>query len=388
MLALALAAIFGCDRERAERHGEGVAAPERAADPVGTAVATILASATKDDADDTDGLVTALAALGEPAIAPLARALDAEPQETVRLVAVEALAKALATGARPAADALLGGLDDPSEEVRLRVVQKLGELRERTAVQPLLALYRRDEDAQVRYECLTSLGLIGDPAAAEPLVAETRSDDPYVRMWAMDALCQMRDERAPSLAASLLNDPSPYVREQVVRSCARAFDTPEGHRALVDFALSSPEFQASVAARATLAGYVRAGSAGTADAIRGEALAALSGPRSLRAALLLGDLGDKAGTDRLIEALGDPDYWVRHHAAFLLARIGEPRAVPALIRALEDHVELVAMTAYSSLRAFAEGGDKRAAKALEGYKGRRPTGQVRHGSGTPAPGHP
>lgn len=357
--AIVLASAAGC-------HGN---------DPVGAAVDRLLASAAvKEDAGDTDAIVAALVALGEPAVPHLARALG-DSRENVRLVAVGALGRVRGDAA---VDALLGGLADRSDTVRLEVVRKLGEMRARKAVPALLDRYRKDEDDQVRYECLTSLGLIGDRAAVGLLVQETSNPDQYVRMWAMDALCTMQDEHAPTLALTLMGDTSRYVREQVMRSCGGALDTPDGHRMLIEFALANPEFEATVWARRNLQSYVKAHGDAMAETIRSTALAELHGPRGLRAALLLGDLGDEAATDRLIEALQDPDAWVRHHAAFLLARIGEPRAVPGLIGALGDEVELVAVTAYTSLQEFADRGDDRAKKALESYKGRRPTARVAH----------
>ena len=338
------------------------------------AVAKLLASASgpqgADDADD-DAVVTAIAALGAPAVPRLKRAL-ADANESTRLVAIEALAKIGGQGA----EALIGALADPSDSVRLAAVQRLGELREPKAAAALLDRYGREEDDQVRYESLTTLGLIGDRAAVPLLVSETKSDDPYARMWALDALCEMKDGHAPSLANALLQDPDANVRQQVVRSCSHAFDTPEGHRALIDFALTTPDFQASVWARRNLLNYVqRSGPNGTdvADQVRTTAREALNGPGSLRAALLLGDLADKAATDRLLEALHDPDMWVRHHAAYLLSRIGDRRAVPALAEALRDPVELVSVTAYSSLQWFAKDGDARAQEAIAGYTGKKTT---------------
>jgi hypothetical protein len=173
----------------------------------------------------------------------------------------------------------------------------------------------------------------------------------------------------------LLRDPDARVREQVVRSCSHVFDTPEGHRALIDLALTTPDFQASVWARRSLMSYMQSGPNGTdvADQVRTTAREALSGPQGLRAALLLGDLGDKVAIDRLLDALHDPDSWVRHHAAYLLSRIGDRRAVPALAEALHDPVELVAVTAYSSLQWFAKDGDARAQRAIAGYTGKKTT---------------
>ena len=386
-LGLLLCLLVGCHAEpggetppsgSVGKADEAVAPPGAQGDPVGKAVTSLLDSAAKQDPAELDPAVDALAALGPPAIRHLAARLR-DANEDVRGVVVEALGK---IGGGDAAPALLAALSDESPGIREKAVEKLGELRVRSAVKPLLDQYHRDDNPQVRYECLTSLGLIGDPAAADLLLEETRSEDRYVRMWATDALCEMGDEHAAPIALGLLHDPDRYVREQVVRSCVRAFDTAEGHQALIELALSG-DFQISVWARRDLHGYAAGGSGATevAEKIRAAARQALEGDQAVRGALLLGDLGDPAATDRLIEAVRDPDQWVRHHAAFLLGRMGEPRAVPALIEALGDRVELVSLTARQALQEFAQRGDARAQEAIKKDTGGKPDAEAPRAQG-------
>jgi len=370
-LGLLLCLLAGCQAEptgEAPRSDAGAKTDQTstradAQDSVGKAVANLLASAAKRDPAELDPLVDALAALGPAAIPHLVDAGLRDPNEDVRGAVVEALGK---IGGEDAGPALLAALKDENSDIRQKAVEQLGELRVKSAAKPLLDQYQRDKDPQVRYECLTSLGLIGDPVAADLLLKETRSEDPYVRMWAADGLCEMGDQHASAVALALLHDPDRYVREQVLRSCVRALDTPEGHQALIAMALSD-DFQISVWVRRDLHSYVESGGGKTevADTIRAAALRALQGDQAVRGALLLGDLADPVATDRLIEALHDPDQWVRHHAAFLLGRIGEGRAVPPLIEALGDPVPLVSATARQALQEFAKRGDTRAAEAIK-----------------------
>jgi HEAT repeat protein len=319
------------------------------------------------DEDTRDDATAALTALGETAIPQLAAALghaDADARIAV-LDVLEAIAGPRTT------EILLTALDDSDEDVRLRAVEVLGVTRDRHAVQPLIERYAKDDDDQVRYEILTTLGLLGDPAAADLLVEETADSDRYVRMWAMDALCTMRDPRSPRLAVVLLRDPDPFVRRQVLSSCPAALDDEAGHAALIETALAAADFDEAVRARRNLQRYL----AQSRDAeklrhrIRAAALAALPGERPTNAAFLLADADDPAGIRVLIDAIGSPDHFVRHHAAYYLGRLGGPDAVTALVEALDDEQPLVAATAHDALLGLAERGDAQAKEAVARYKG-------------------
>jgi HEAT repeat protein len=321
------------------------------------------------DPDDADA-GAALAALGSVGI-PTLRTAMGHPDPDVRIALVNVL-EAVATD--DAVDPLLRTLDDTDENVRVEAVEALGVVKNRRAVLPMLARYPRENDAQVRYEILTTLGLIGDPAAVALLDTETRSRDPYARMWAMSALCALRERSAARLVIAMIRDPELYVRRHVLSSCGVALDSTEGHAALIETALTAVNFDEAVRARRNLQGYLQRGASVTdlQRRIRAAALAALQGAQQPeRAALLLADIGDPAGADALIAALEHLDPFVRHHAAYELGRLGDARAVPGLIKALSDSYELVAATAHDALLVFADGNDERARAAVAGYAGPR-----------------
>ena len=359
MAIIGLCLLPACSAGRGRR--TPAAAPS---DAVDTAVANLLHSAGSDD-----DRATAVAAMGDAALPQLSKTLE-DPNENVRLVAVAALSK---MHGADAVDVLLDALGDTSSDVRVSAVEGLGGLGDRRAVQPLLEQYAKDANPQVRYECLTSLGLIGDPSTVDFLVKGTSDTDPFVRLWAMDALCQMSDPHAQERAPILVRDPVPAVRDQVIHVCGDAFNTPEGRRTLIDVAINAPDFPTTVWARRHLTGFVEQGPEGPqlADQIRAAALPALKGPNAVGAAMLLGDLGDRAATERLIAALRDPNFLVRHHAALLLAKVRDRRAVPALIVTLNDPVEIVSASAYNTLQWYADDGDPRARAAVANYKGKK-----------------
>lgn len=371
VLILTAGALTGCHL----RSGPGPAASSLAAAPsaeVSAAISNLLrsaAAAEEGDANELEGKLAAIAAFGDPAIAPLAAGL-ADPDEKVRLAAVQALAK-IDTPA--VVDPLLTALKDESSDVRTDAVRALGQRRDRRAVPALLRQAQEDDTNSVRYDCLTSLGMIGDPAAVPLLLEGTRDDDPYVRMWSMSALCDMHHEQAPELAPTLVRDANVYVRRQVVAGCEQALDTPGGHQALIDVALSD-DFQTSLLAGRALGNYrqKRPGDAELTEHMRQAGRSGLTNPtQAANAALLLGDLRDPAAVNGLIKALRDPNYFTRALAARKLGDIGDRRAVPALIKALSDPQDLVAGVGYIALQRLAADGDAQAQEAVRNFKGRK-----------------
>src|SRR5690606_640655 len=71
-----------------------------------------------------------------------------------------------------------------------------------------------------------------------------------------------------------------------------------------------------------------------------------------RAAIeILNTCRDKRAVDHLIEATADPDWWVSERAADALAELGDPKAVPAILKMLarNDRSLPVALTALGKL---------------------------------------
>jgi len=371
VLVLGLAALGGC----ALRAGNG-RPTQSSTEVIANVHKLLLAAAAAQDKDDSGKLEAALAELGElgeTAIPPLSTALS-DPDENIRLSAVQALAKINTPGV---VDPLLTALKDDSPQVRGEAVRTLGERHVQRAVQPLLQLCQTDDTPSVRYDCLTSLGQIGDPAARPLLLDGTHDDDRYVRMWSMTALCDMRDAQAADLAPVLARDREVYVRRQVLVGCEQALDTPHGHAVLIEIALTDDLATSSLAQR-NLGNYRQQGPGSEAltEEIRRAGRASLKkSPRSVNAALLLGEIGDSAAVDALIAALQSTNFVVRGLAAQDLGNIGDRRAVPALIKALSDPQPQVVAFAYVALRRFAQDGDARAKTAvetLEKKKGIRP----------------
>jgi cellulose synthase operon protein C len=265
------------------------------------------------------------------AMAGLGRALG-DPDADLRAAA----ATALAAMGKPGAAVLLAHLDDPAPQVRERVVAGLGEIRDPSAVVPLIGKIQ-DGQASVRRAVTRALGQLGDARASAALVLAVRDADESVRKSAVDALGRLGSaEAVPALVALVRDDTSAIVRTAAVRALARiqagaAVDALVGvlgdpglgslaEQSLLDvgsFALSALErCVESPTNRASVAGCVRV--LARIGPNRGLPLirdAWHKGAVSAEVALeALGELGDPRALPLVLERLGDPEPRVRRAA--------------------------------------------------------------------------
>jgi HEAT repeat protein len=63
---------------------------------------------------------------------------------------------------------LIDGLTSRSRDTRLGIIEALGEIKDRSAVDPLIRLLK-DRDIEIRWEAALALGEIGDTRAVQPL---------------------------------------------------------------------------------------------------------------------------------------------------------------------------------------------------------------------------
>ncbi len=84
-------------------------------------------------------------------------------------------------------DSLLLALKTRNKDIRLGVIEALGQIRDTRAVAPLI-ISLSDPDNEIRWEAALALGEIGDAAALDPLVYTLKDNDRYVRYGAALAL--------------------------------------------------------------------------------------------------------------------------------------------------------------------------------------------------------
>jgi HEAT repeat protein len=339
---------------------------DEASGPLARTVERLVEKLRADPEDETSQ--AGLIALRESALPGVVALMSAQIPE-IRLAGI-AIAREIPGTA--SLEILIVALDDANEDVRLVAVEALGERGESEATPALLHRYPSEDDNQVRYEILTSLGTIGDPRAIPTLHAGLGDSDRYIRMWSMDALCTMKVPDAPTRALALLDDPETYVRQQVLLSCKRALGHSDASTRLVQIAIEADSLEEVGRARNILRAQATSGSGDRMKTeILEQAIPALNGENATAAGLLLAELGDRRAVPALIEATRDPNPMIRHNSAHLLGLLADPRGVPPLTALLNDDSEMVSATAYDALLVFVDQGDPDAAQATESYTGKK-----------------
>jgi len=174
------------------------------------------------------------------------------------------------------------GHKDPG--VQYAAAEALGELREPSAVPPLMDLLAADRYSGVRWKAAEALARIGEPAVV-PLVGALHHPDEDVRWKAAIALGEIGDDRAIPHLIELLGDSDRFVQSRAAYTLGEF-----GTRA--------------------------------APLLR---LALANGPPAVRrgAALALQKIRDPAALGDLLRAAGDPDGSVRSAALEALMHHGE-----------------------------------------------------------------
>lgn len=84
-----------------------------------------------------------------------------------------------------------------------------------------------------------------------------------------------------------------------------------------------------------------------------------------RAALMLGKLGDPRAVDPLIRALDAPGFQTPLYAAQSLGKLGDPRAIEPLLRAIESHNDKMREAAREALDRLGYNGEPQGEKVGE-----------------------
>ncbi|MGH7185374.1 MAG: HEAT repeat domain-containing protein [Pseudomonadota bacterium] len=250
----------------------------------------------------------------------------------------------------------IAALGDEDWAVREDAAVALGGLRDKRAVEPLIAVLR-DSDRAVREASVAALTAIGEPAVeplgaclrdqnltvqesaaailasigdarvADELIAALTSADWVVRMHAAKALGRIGEARTIPALMPLLQDKVKAVREEVSGALARL--GPAAIPVLVE-ALTHEEWLARLHAVESL------GKTKSPDAVD-PLLRLLFNDRdsSLRedAVRALGDIGDARAVEFLLTAMKEPG--LRPLITEALGKIGDRRAVPALVAVVE-----------------------------------------------------
>jgi len=196
---------------------------------------------------------------------------------------------------RAAVEPLVAAMNDPVGEVRIRAARALGIIRGSASIRPLvLALTDPSRWSAIRVAEI----LIGTGAeAVEELLAAYDSLPHHARISALDVLGRIRSLKAAGLIRKALKDPSPDIRARAANALGHVGDP--GFAADLTDTLRDPEW-----------------------------------PVRAMAAKALGRVGGRSAIAALCEAIKDRQWWVRSNAAEALRLLG-PAGRDALVRMLD-----------------------------------------------------
>jgi len=198
-------------------------------------------------------------------------------------------------------------------------------LKERENVKGLIKALNYGSDYRIRRDAAKALGAIGDIHAAEPLITALNDDHSSVKWAVAMALGQIGEARAVEPLIDILNNKNYQVRKAAAMALGQIGDA----RAV------EPLISALGERKLWDKDHVGAEKAFI------KALVQINTP----------------AVDFLIAALDDENWHVRYHAAEVLGKIGDPRAVELLICALNNKLG-------SAAKALGQIGDARALKPL------------------------
>jgi HEAT repeat protein len=327
----------------------------------------ILLRALREDHRNPGVLNSALQVLalgGIDAIEPLAEFLN-DTDTDLRIYAAHALGD---QHDPRAVDVLVRALDDENSNVRYHAIESLGRLRAVDAVDAL-ARIATSGDFFLAFPALDALTIIGDSRIA-PRLAHLLEDE-MLRAPAIDALGKLGDEEMVIPLAALLNAQAApalvtaqafaalhnryerlYQEGAHIADLARERITREGVQNLLDAVDKTNG--AALSALALVLGWLEG------EAVE-RALMRLLGQPTVRKEVVeaLVRYGERV-TELLIEQLDHEEIETRKAAVIAISRIGDARAVPALVKAMAGDTELIIPAA----GALGKIGDRRAFEAL------------------------
>ena len=348
--------------------------------------------------------VTTFARLGDPSAVPSIINALKDSDSRVRSEAARTLG---VFNTSSATEALISALRDPSADVRVEATISLGHQKDSRGLAPLTSLLT-DRDARVSLAAAESLARLQDPRATRVLIDSLSNPDWRVRSRATQVLARIAGEgsldQAVTPLTAALADKDPVVRyyaaEALVGIGAKAVpvlieafranresDRDRAARVLwhigapaVDPLIavlqdknSTPEMRAASARTLGMIGDKRAikaltlvlrderyfvrqqaafalGQMGDSAVVLLLEMAGSSAPSTREAAIeALGSTNSTRATDRVIEALTDPNANVRSAAARALGGTASDRAVQPLLQLLRDESSVLRGQAASSL---------------------------------------
>jgi len=287
-------------------------------------VAPLIDALKNRDSMVTYSVSAALQKVGAPAVPEMIAQLNSDNAEFVVLL-VENLGRIGDPKAVPPLCQLLS--QKGSYKIRMAVVKALGNFRDPRAIKPLIDVMK-DKFSAERHLAMEPLVKIG-ASSLEPLLAELKSDDPDVVRIAAAALVKIGDPRATeSLIELFKTTDSNAVRISLVAALGKI-----GDKRAIPALLEALSDELPVVRRLAATSLAKIGQPAVDELIK--VLKSADSPALCKSAtLVLGKIGDAKAVPPLITALEDSDDHVRIASAQALGRLDDKRAVIPLINLL------------------------------------------------------
>jgi HEAT repeat protein len=249
-----------------------------------------------------------------------------------------------------------------------------------TPVVPVLAEALRREPSAARVRVVEILSRLPGDARLPLLIDAARDADADVRAEALAALGTLRDARAQAAVEGALRDPDASVRHAAVQACAAVCEGGAALATLADLGVHDPALPNGLAAALAVQQVVAAGPPERAALVRHAvderarpAASAAAPLERARAALLVAALGDPAAVPALLAAAADATLpvHVRLPAIAALGTLGDAAVVPALGRLVTDAQTGIARQSDAALGRLADRRITGAADARLAYRGER-----------------
>jgi len=263
-------------------------------------------------------------------------------------------------GDRTALSHLMGAVDEEDENVRYEIISSIGDFRDRASIETLIKVLLNDPCAKIRAEAAYALGETGDKEALWSLIEATGDKDEKVREWTAYSLGKLKDKTATGKLILLMEEDScEKVRSNAAWALGSTGDM-EATEPLIKAMKndSSPRVRANAAYALGIIGEVWA-----VDPLIITLEEDKDDQVRANAAHALGQLQNYRAIESLLKTLEkDEDPLVRQQAAYALGWIDDREALEGLKKALKDPApEVRAWVAYS----LGELGDKNTIDLLQ-----------------------
>jgi len=303
------------------------------------------------------GLINALGERRDKAAVPALIKLVGDDDQTVKLAAIEALAR---IGDRTAAGLIAGASKGASRRVwRIAIVSYLllaDRLVEQDDRQGALKLYQNLLEAEDYVKCgaLIGVGRAGGAAEMSVIFDALADQDPEIRGAATEALDLMPAEAVKAAVAEKMKGAKPELKVVLLKLLAGRAD-----KAAVPTLIAAATDANEAVRIAAYEGLARVGDAVALPPLIA-ALAKAQGKEQEAARAAAARIPGKAVTEAIVKAMAGADAALRVELLRTLAARKDEAAVPALLKSAEDREDAVRSEALKALGSYA------GAEALDG----------------------